>query len=98
MEAMTTAKDGVLLDIEVKTKSDNFRIKGYNKWRKSFEIRIKAIPQKGRANKEIIEQFSKLTGKRVEINSGHKSHHKTLKIYDINSEDLLEIINNEIKN
>ena len=96
MEAMTTIKDGVLLDIDVTTKSDNFKIAGYNPWRKSYEIKIKAIPQKGKANKEIINLFSKLTNRRVEISSGHKSHHKTLKIYDINEEDLLNMINNEL--
>lgn len=96
MEAITTTNDDVLLDIEVSTKSDNFRITGYNNWRKSFEIKIKAIPQKGKANKEIINQFSKLTSRRVEIISGHKSHRKTLKIYDINKEDLLKLIEKEI--
>jgi len=96
MEAMTTTTDGVLLDIDVSTKSDNFRITGYNNWRKSFEIKIKAIPQKGKANKEIINQFSKLTNRRVEIISGYKSHRKTLKIFDINTEDLLKLIEEEI--
>ncbi len=96
MEAMTTNRDGVLLDIDVSTKSDNFKIAGYNKWRKSFEIKIKAIPQKGKANKEIVNQFSKLTNRRVEISSGHKSHRKTLMIYDINEDDLLKILNNEL--
>lgn len=97
MEAMTTTPDGVLLNIEVGTKSDNFRITGYNSWRKSFEIKIKAVPQKGKANKEIILEFTKLTNKRVEIVSGHKSHRKTLKIYDINEKDLLKLIEQEIK-
>ena len=97
MEAITTTKDGVLLNIEVGTKSDNFRITGYNDWRKSFEIKIKAVPQKGKANKEIILEFAKLTNKRVELVSGHKSHRKTLKIYDINEEDLLKLIEQEIK-
>jgi uncharacterized protein len=97
MEAITTITDGVLLDIDVSTKSDTFRVVGYNHWRKSYEIKINAIPHKGKANKEIINQFSKLTNRRVEIISGHKSNRKTLKIYDINEEDLLNIINNELK-
>lgn len=96
MEAITTTTDGVLLDIDVSTKSDNFRIIGYNNWRKSFEIKIKSVPQKGKANKEIINQFSKLTKRRVEINSGHKNHRKTLKIYDINEEDLLKLLEQKI--
>jgi len=96
MEAMTTTHDGVLLNIEVGTKSDHFRVTGYNSWRKSFEIKIKAVPQKGKANKEIILEFTKLTNKRVEIISGQKSHRKTLKIYDIDEEDLLKLLEQEI--
>ncbi len=48
---------------------------------RNFEVKIKALPQKGKANKEIIKEFSKITKTPVEIISGHKSHHKTLKIY-----------------
>jgi uncharacterized protein len=93
MNAITSIKDGVLLEIVVSTKSDKFRITGYNEWRKAVEIKIKAIPQKGKANKEIINEFSKITNSSVEIVSGHKSHHKTLKIYDLNEEELLKILN-----
>lgn len=93
MEAITQIKDGVLLDIEVSTKSDKFTISGYNEWRKAIQIRIKAVPQKGKANKEIISEFSKLTGKEVEISSGLKSHHKVLKIYGTSKEELMKILN-----
>ncbi len=92
MKAITQTKDGVLLDIEVSPKSDRFHITGYNEWRKAIEVKIKAIPQKGKANKEIINEFSKITESTVEITSGHKSQHKTLKIYDINENELLEIL------
>ena len=92
MNAITPTKDGVLLNIEVSPKSDKFRITGYNPWRESVEVKIKAIPQKGKANKEIISEFSKITETAVEILSGHKSHHKILKIYDISEDDLIEIL------
>jgi uncharacterized protein (TIGR00251 family) len=59
---------------------------------KQLEVKIKAVPQKGKANKEIINEFSKITNSPVEILSGHKSHHKTLKIYGIKENDLLDIL------
>ena len=92
MNAITSTSDGVLLNIEVSTKSDKFRITGYNQWRESVEVKIKAIPQKGKANKEIISEFSKITETAVEIVSGHKSHHKTLKIYDITEEGMIKLL------
>jgi uncharacterized protein len=93
MNAITPTKDGVLLNIEVSPKSDKFKITGYNQWRESVEVKIKAVPQKGKANKEIITEFSKITKTPVEIISGHKSHHKTLKIYDITIDELIKILN-----
>ena len=83
MNAVKNVVDGVLVDIEVSPKSKRFEISGYNVWRDEIEVRIASVPMKGKANKEIIKEFSKLTNSRVEIVSGLKSHHKTLKIYDI---------------
>ena len=92
MKAITPTKDGVLLDIEVSPKSDKFKISGYNEWRKAVEVKIKAVPQKGKANKEIVNEFSKISQSSVEILSGHKSHHKTLKFYGLGENELLEIL------
>jgi uncharacterized protein len=92
MKAVTPTKDGVILNIEVSPKSDKFRITGYNQWRESVEVKIKALPQKGKANKEIITEFSKITKTTVEIVSGHKSHHKILKIYDTSEEELIKLL------
>jgi uncharacterized protein (TIGR00251 family) len=96
MKAITKTRDGVLVDIEVSSKSDKFRISGYNEWRKAFEVKIKAVPEKGKANKEIINEFSRIIGCPVEILSGHKSHHKTLKIYGISENELLEILKHQL--
>ena len=93
MKAITQTKDGVLLNLEISPKSDRFRIAGYNKWREALEVKIKALPQKGKANKEIINEFSEITERTVEIVSGHKSHHKKLKIYGISKEELIDILN-----
>ncbi len=92
MNAITQIKDGILLKIDVSPKSDKFTISGYNEWRETVEIKIKAPPHKGKANKEIIKEFSKITKTPVEIISGHKSHQKTLKIPHVSKNDLLEIL------
>ncbi len=97
MNAITPTKDGLLLAIEVSPKSDKFRISGYNSWRESIEVKLKAVPQKGRANKEIITEFSRIVGHPVEIVSGQKSHHKILKIYNMDEEHLSTILKQHIQ-
>ncbi len=93
MQAVKEIEDGLMVDIEVFPNSDKFSISGYNEWRDEIQLRIKSIPQKGKANKEIIKEFTKLTGSSIEIVSGLKSQHKTLKIYDLSKRDLLDILN-----
>jgi uncharacterized protein (TIGR00251 family) len=92
MKAITETGNGILVDIEVSPKSKKFEIIGYNKWREKIEIRIKSVPQKGKANKEIVNEFSDLTGSQVEIISGFKSHHKTLKVYNVSKSEFLDIL------
>ena len=92
MDAVKTVVDGVLVDFEVSPKSKRFEISGFNVWRGEIEVRIASVPMKGKANKEIIKEFSKLTKSRVEIVSGLKSQHKTLKIYDISESEFLDIL------
>ena len=92
MNAIIQIKDGVLLKIDVSPRSDKFAISGFNEWRETVEIKIKAPPQKGKANKEIMKEFSKITKTPVEIISGHKSHEKILKIFNVSKNDLLDIL------
>lgn len=92
MKAVSEVQNGILVDIEVSTKSNKFEIAGYNEWRERIEIRIKSPPLKGRANKEIINEFSKLTSNPVEIISGLKSRQKTVKIYNISKNGFLKIL------
>lgn len=92
MKAVSEVQNGILVDIEVSTKSNKFEIAGYNEWRERIEIRIKSPPLKGRANKEIINEFSKLTSNPVEIISGLKSRQKTVKIYNISKNGFLKVL------
>jgi uncharacterized protein (TIGR00251 family) len=92
MKALKETEDGILIDIEVSPNSAKFVISGYNEWRDEINVRITSAPQKGKANKEIIKEFSKLTKAPVEIVSGLKSHHKTLKVYGVSKMKFLEIL------
>ena len=49
---------------------------------KGDRLYIKAIPEKGKANREIIKFFKKEFNQRVEIIKGEKSREKILKILD----------------
>ena len=97
MEAVRETEDGVLIDIEVSPKSSHFSISGYNEWREEIEVKIKSIPQKGKANLEIIKEFSNLTKNDVEIVFGQKSRHKTIKIYRISKKDFEDLITDYFK-
>jgi uncharacterized protein len=92
MMAIKQTRDGILVKIEVTPLSNKFLIKDYNKWRKNLEVKIKAPPTKGKANLEIIKEFSRLTGRNVEIISGNKSKQKTLHIYKIDENEFLKIL------
>jgi len=92
MKAVAEVQDGILVDVEVSPKSKKFEVIGYNEWREKIEIRIKSVPQKGKANKEIISELSNITGSQVEIISGLKSQHKTIKIHNISKSGFLDIL------
>ena len=92
MMAIKETRNGILVQIEVSPQSDKFNIIGYNKWRDNFEVKIKATPTKGKANLEIIKEFSRLTGRKVEIISGKKSRKKTIYIHKIDENQFLKIL------
>lgn len=95
MQAIKTTPDGIIVTIEVSPNSDKFQITGYNKWRKTLEVKIKSPPTKGKANKELIKEFSTLSKKPVEIISGKKSRQKTLKILDVDKNSFLMLLEKE---
>ncbi|MDP1552672.1 MAG: DUF167 family protein [Methanobacteriaceae archaeon] len=91
MKAVKEIDGGIMVDIEVSPNAYKFQISGYNSWREKIEIRIKSLPQKGKANKEIIKELSKLTKKEVEIISGLKNHQKTVKIIKMSRKEFLNL-------
>jgi uncharacterized protein len=92
VHAVQTTPKGITVMIEVSPNSDKFQITGYNEWRQTLEVKIKAPPTKGKANKEIMKEFGKLTGCPVEIISGQKSRQKTLKISETDEKTFIKIL------
>ncbi|MEE9525406.1 MAG: DUF167 domain-containing protein [Candidatus Woesearchaeota archaeon] len=68
------------LKILVKPSSPKNEIVSYNEEKQVLRVNIKAQPEKGKANKEVINFFSKLLKKQVTIIKGKTSKHKILKI------------------
>lgn len=71
-----------LLKIIVKPNSPKNEITSIDEDRNALRVSIKAPPDKGKANKEVMKFFSKLLKKKVEIVSGLKSREKLIKILD----------------
>lgn len=88
-KAISVRDCDVLVDIEVSPNSKKFEISDFNDWRNRIEIRIKQVPQKGKANKEICREMSKIFDCDVAIFKGDKSSQKTLVFRDSSKEDIL---------
>ncbi len=70
-----------ILKVLIKPNSPKNSILGFDSSKKALRISIKAVPEKGKANQELVKFVSKLLKKKVEIIKGLKSRDKILKIY-----------------
>lgn len=68
------------LKIIVKPNSPSNEIISYDEERNALRVNIKAAPEKGKANIEVIRFFTKLLRKNVRIKSGLTSKEKVLEI------------------
>jgi len=66
-------KDGVLLDVHVKPRSGNFKalVEGDD-----IIVYCSEEPQRGRVNRELVKELSRLFHKKVEFMSGFTSRDK----------------------
>ena len=68
------------LKILVKPNASKTEIIGYDDSRKALRVNVKAAPEKGKANVEIIKFFSKMLKKKIKRISGLSSREKILHI------------------
>lgn len=69
------AKDGVIITVFVKPNAPKFRIELYGD---EIVVHCTEEPVKGKVNKEIIKEFSKLLHAKVELATGATSRQKQL--------------------
>jgi uncharacterized protein (TIGR00251 family) len=68
------------LKVLIKPNSPKNSVIGYDSAKKAVKIAVKALPEKGKANQELIKFISKLLKKKVEIVKGLKSREKILQV------------------
>jgi uncharacterized protein (TIGR00251 family) len=88
MKLQETAQ-GVVMDVHVKPNSKQFRIELDGD---EVVVLCREAPVKGKVNKELLKQFSRLFSRRVELVSGSTSRQKRLLISDIKVEEVNQIL------
>ena len=97
LNAINKSNDEVLLKLYVRPSSScSIFPAGYNQWRNSIEIQVKAEEKENKANKEIIKQVAQyfdISKNDVRIVTGQKSREKTIAIKKIE----IDLIQQKIK-
>ncbi len=88
MKLQETAQ-GVVLGVYVKPNSKQFKVELDGN---ELVVLCREAPVKGKVNKELLKQFSRLFGRRVELVSGFTSRQKRLLISDIGAEEVNQIL------
>ncbi|UCE43688.1 MAG: YggU family protein [Candidatus Bathyarchaeota archaeon] len=80
---------GIVIEILVKPKSKQFQAKIEDD---RIVVFCREAPMKGKVNRELTKEFSRLFKRRVQIISGFTSRQKKLLIADVNVEEVREIL------
>ena len=88
MKVQETAQ-GVILEVHVKTSSKEFRLKIEDD---ELVVLCREAPVKGKVNKELLKQFSRLFARKVELVLGFTSKQKKFLISDIETEQVNRIL------
>ena len=84
-----TTNDGVILSVNVKPRAKEFKIKIEED---EITVMCKETPVKGKVNKKLLQHFSKLFDRKVELISGFTSKQKIFLIHDIKPEEVNQIL------
>ena len=87
---LTETKDGVIFDIYVKPHSSKFEVRVEGE---EIVVLSSEEPEKGKVNKEIIKEFTKMFHKPAEIVSGATSRQKRLFIACVGKAEAENILN-----
>ncbi|MBI5880929.1 DUF167 domain-containing protein [archaeon] len=67
------------LSVHAKPNSPKTEVIGWDESKKSLKIAVAAVPDKDRANIELLKFLKKETGMKPELISGHKSRDKKIR-------------------
>ena len=88
MKLQETAQ-GVVLDVHVKPNSKKFRVKLDED---EIVVSCREAPVKGKVNKELLKQLSRLFSRKVELISGFTSRQKKFLISNIEAKEVNRIL------
>jgi len=80
---------GIVLEVYVKPNSKEFKMKTEND---ELTIYCRETPEKGRANRELVRELSRVFHKRVEILSGLTSKQKRVLVRETSEEEVNQFI------
>ena len=89
-KAVRVTKEGTEIDVMVSPHSNSSGIQGIDEWRNRIIVRIRAPPEAGKANKELVEMFSGLMGK-AELGRGSTNRMKTI-VVQLGRDEVLRIL------
>ncbi len=80
---------GVVLEVYVKPNSKSFRVEFEGD---ELVVSCREAPVKGRVNRELVKELSRLCNRRVELVSGFSSRHKRILISNIEAAEVNRIL------
>ncbi|CAJ35752.1 DUF167 domain-containing protein [Methanocella arvoryzae] len=99
-DAVKQTRDGVVIDFEVTPGAKSTVVpSGYSVWRKRIEVKLKAPPERGRANEELIEALSDLfhlPASSIEITAGATNSRKSIKVHGISTDVVIDILRGKL--
>ncbi|MBX5326785.1 MAG: DUF167 domain-containing protein [Candidatus Bathyarchaeia archaeon] len=82
---LTQTPEGTIIKITVKPKSKKFEIKSDEE---TLVIFCQNVPEKGKVNRELTKELSKLLKRQVEIVSGFSSREKIILVRNTKKEEI----------
>lgn len=74
-------QEGAFIKVRVSTGAERFAVEGFDEWTGELRVRLKSQPVKGRANKELLAELSRLFDAKVELVSGAASSRKKIIVH-----------------
>jgi uncharacterized protein (TIGR00251 family) len=99
-DAIRPASGGAVIDIEASPGAKETKVPaGYNQWRKRLIVKLRAPPERGRANEELIDELARLLDVPtvcIEITSGATDSRKSVKVRGMAREDVVEALRGKV--